>query len=129
MHIRSALNDFILARQADGLSPKTTEWYQNMLAAGPYNVIDWLETYDTPTLEDVSISALRQYVAWMRVQPNVSTGKQRSIYTINGTLRCLHTFFRWCSDEYQLDNPMRRIDYPKIRRLTPKRSGSRPQSS
>lgn len=113
MQVRDAFAEFLLAQEADARSPKTMKWYREMLASGPYNLFDWLDARGRFELKAVTTSDLRQYIVWMRAQPNARTGQPRSVYTTNGVLRCLHSFFRWCSEEYQLSNPMYRVDYPK----------------
>ncbi len=114
MLIREALHEFLLAYQADGRSRKTTKWYKTMLSEGPYNPIDWLINHEFREVESVTTGALRQYIVWMREQPNVHNGKPRSEYTINGLIRCIHRFFTWCSNEYNLPNVVKgRIKYPK----------------
>lgn len=120
MHIRDAYTEFILAQQADGRSRKTVQWYKDMLANGPYSPLEWLSVHSSGELETISTSVLRQYIAWVREQPNAKTGKPRSVYTVNAVLRCLHKFFSWCALEYDIKDPIKgRIRYPKNPQPTP----------
>jgi site-specific recombinase XerD len=113
MHIRDAFAEFLVACQADGFSPATVKWYRERLSKGPYNVIDWLSARGRWEIEAISTSMLRDYIAWLRDQKNVRTGKPHSVYTTNGVIRCLHRFFRFCSEEFHIANAMERIKYPK----------------
>ena len=120
MLIRDAFREFILACQADNFSLKTIKWYKDMLTHSQLNLMDWLTNRNRTELEAITTSNLREYVVWLREQKSVRTGKALSEYTINAILRCLHRFFRWCSEEFQIPNPMKRIKYPKNPEPTPK---------
>lgn len=53
--IQSALAEFILACQADGLSKKTIDWYTSLLGA-------FERAYPTQSLSDITTHELRLYL-------------------------------------------------------------------
>ena len=120
MRLNSALEDFILALQADGIASKTYDWYRWLLAESPHCLITWLVRRDISELNEVSTGALRQYIVWLREQANSRTGDAQSEDTIAAYLRALHRWFSWSAAEYGGGNPMARIAYPKSRQQQPK---------
>lgn len=98
MKLETAVDEFLLANEADGLRATTIGWYRSLLKR-------LAETINLE-LEDVTTNHIRQYIA--------DLGKARySEDTINGHKRALHRFFRWCSTEYAIRNAMENIRYPK----------------
>jgi len=118
-----ALDDFLLALQADGLSPNTVRWYKEKLR----RVIAAIGE-DKP-VEEVSIRDLRAFVADLRARksrysdhrfrPEVSGGLSPSC--IHGYVKAIRRFFRWLVAEGVItENPAARLKLPKLPKQTPK---------
>lgn len=108
--LESAVQEFLLACQADGLKPGTVRWYRSMLNHLTDTVRD--------DLESVTVNKLRQYIADLRQRPSRYAGSRAqrpaapgglSAESIAGHIRTLHRFFAWCSREYSIANPMTKI--------------------
>lgn len=105
MNIESALEDFLLACQADGLRLATITWYRSLLGA-------FAREYPGKALQDIGTSDLRRYLVALR--------SKYSEDSVNGHTRALHRFWTWCSAEFQIANPMRSIRYPRKPEPKPK---------
>ncbi|MCL4880487.1 MAG: tyrosine-type recombinase/integrase [Anaerolineae bacterium] len=118
MKLRDALDDFSLANRANGLKPATIRWYDSLLKS-------LLDAFPDTDLESLATKMLRQYIVDLQnrgeryisapQRPTQAGGLSEA--SIAGHIRALHAFFAWAADEYQLDNPMKRI---KRQKYTPK---------
>jgi site-specific recombinase XerD len=119
-----AKQQFLLACQADGLSAATTKWYHERLKG--------LDTRlgDLP-IDNVTVGAIRNYIVDLRARTNRwENATQRpavagglSNDTVQGHIRAMRRFFKWCTAEYGLSekaNPMLGIRAPKRNRPAPK---------
>jgi integrase/recombinase XerD len=119
--IQSAIDDFLVAALADGLSPATIKHYKSKLGRVSQFIGD-------RELASITTNDLRQYIIGMREQteryidasnkPTQDGGY--SLETVNTHIRVLHRFFKWCGEEYDKPNPMSRIRYPQPAKQTPK---------
>ena len=100
MTIDQAIDEFILACQADGLRPATVRWYRSLLQK-------LAEYCHVRSLTSIRTSDMRQYIVSVREK------KQYSADTIHALVRVTHRFWKWCAAEYQIPNPMGNIRYPK----------------
>ena len=110
MILIQAVNEFVLACEADGLTPKSISWYQAMLkhliAAFGERELTTITTQELRLL----ISQLRSQDTKYRDAPQHKEQAGRlSDATIASIVRAFHRFFAWCADEYDIENPMRRI--------------------
>lgn len=124
MDIQSALQDFIVAVKADGLSPATVKWYSSILGT-------FAQANAGFDLQEITTREIREYLAALRAQTTHFNGSQRqvkpgglSVDTIAAHSRALHKFWHWCSDEYNFPNPMAKIRYlpkpkPKPKAVSP----------
>lgn len=119
----AALHSFELSCAADGVTPKTLAWYVWILNESPHALLPWLRGRGVGAVERVSTDLLREYIVWLRAQPNTRTGAEQSGETIAGYIRSLHRFFGWCAIEYDLPDPMARIAFPKTTEQRPKAVG------
>ncbi|MBI5650403.1 MAG: tyrosine-type recombinase/integrase [Chloroflexi bacterium] len=95
------IDTFIVTRRANGLAPRTVEWYAWTLGQFSKYV-----NGNTPTRE-----LCRTFIANMQE-------RGLSAYTIRNTVRVLKVFFRWCVAEGLIEtNPTDSLKIPK----TPKR--------
>lgn len=97
--LSEAIEEFLIANEADGLAGTTLDWYRAMLK----QITAFLPDHN---LDDVTTDDLRKFII-----------KMRSTYaadTAHGHIRVQHRFWRWCGLEYGLTNPMRNIKYPKL---------------
>lgn len=97
--VAQAIEDFLIASEADGLADTTLAWYRAMLKQLTAFLPD-------NNLEDVTTDDLRRFIIKMRANYSPDTA--------HGHIRVQHRFWRWCGLEYGLTNPMRNIKYPKL---------------
>lgn len=124
MIIEQAVQEFLLAREAEGLSPETIKTYASILR----QIADRLrgKHVDVITTNDI-----RTYLAELRAQgTRYKASPQRpevpgplSIETLRSRIRQLKVFFNWCEVEYELasvSNPMHKIKLPRSPQHAPK---------
>lgn len=97
--LSDAVDEFLLARRADGLADSTLSWYSSMLR-------QFSDRAGAVGLDAVNTSALRRYIVALRE----SDYAPDSVYA---HIKALHAFWRWAADEYGITNPMRHVAYPK----------------
>lgn len=95
-----AVEDFLLAIEADGLKPKTIIWYRYILEN------NFAVKHGAKPLGEVDVRLVRAYIR------DEVRKRFDSEDTIHGHIRALHRFFKWCTAEYQITNPMHNILYP-----------------
>lgn len=118
MNVRTAVSAFLVAMAADGLAPKTIAWYR-------WSLDVLANEHGQRLLTEMDTATMRAYILSLRERQSRGNGRLRAESpdrltddTINAHMRCLHKFWTWTADEYDLVNPMRRIRYP--RKPTPK---------
>lgn len=103
MKLSKAFTEFLIAKRADGLSAQTVQWYESIIS-------QFVETMPTATLEGVTRSQLRAYIASLAergeryqnaIQKPVQIGGL-SASTIEAHKRALSVFWAWCQEEYDL---------------------------
>jgi len=99
MDVHSAVEAFLLACSADGRKEKTLAWYRSLLGR-------YVASAGNRAVQRVVANDVRRYIVELRHQ-NYSPD------TVHGHIRALHRFWKWCSREYKIDNPMENIDFPK----------------
>lgn len=99
MNINTALENFLQAGEANGLKAKTRTWYHDILK-------DFKWIFGAMPIDSIMPDTMRQYV--IQVRRNA-----RSEVTAIDKINALFAFWRWCSDEYQVVNPMARIKRPR----------------
>lgn len=105
MRISSAVAEFILHAEAEGLSASTLTWYRSILGRFADQIsID---------LRDVTAHEIREYLVRLR-------RSEYSESTVSAHTRALHRFWSWAATEYRIENPMRTISYPKMIQPTPR---------
>jgi site-specific recombinase XerD len=102
----SAYHEFILACMADGLSNSTVNWYRSLIGA-------FVETLNARLISDISTNELRQYITQLRRMGYADN-------SVSAHIRSLKKFWKWCSTEYGIANPMRTIRYPEKFQAKPK---------
>lgn len=120
MNVLSALNDFILSCQADGLRPATIRWYESILTAfAGHHGHQELTTITTTILREY-IVALRERVPYADAPQKPSGTGKMSDSSVAGHITALHAFWGWCSREYDIKNPMQNIKRPRRQQQQPK---------
>src|SRR5579872_5154895 len=107
--VEDAIQMFILASDANGLSKVTVKWYAAMLKP-------MAAKFSGLALDAVPVADMRLYVVTLR-------NNARSVETVRGYMRALRRFWSWAESEYDLDpklNPMRKIAMPKKPQQLPK---------
>lgn len=106
MTIEQAFEDFILACRADGLAAATVRWYRFMLASV-------VESFQGRELASVTLRDLRQWIVALQERPSPRNSSETvSPETVKSYKRALHRFWKWCSVEYEISNPMIGIKHP-----------------
>ena len=101
---RELLVSFLSAKQIEGCSEKTIDYYRNTISRMLRSV--------NLKIESVTTDDLRKYLADYKNQSNVSKS------TIDNIRRVLSSFFSWLEDEgYISKNPVRRIHRIKTKRV------------
>ena len=101
---RELLVSFLSAKQIEGCSEKTIDYYRNM-------IFKMLESVNLK-IESITTDDLRKYLADYKNQSNASKS------TIDNIRRVLSSFFSWLEDEgYISKNPVRRIHRIKTKRV------------
>lgn len=119
MRIEEAVDDFLLACRAEGLSQRTVKWYGSILRM-------FVAAFPGQELADFTTRMIRGYLADLRARDSrYVAAKQKPVQpgglsesTIKGHIVALHRFWAWSQREYQLAfNPM-----SNIRRIARKQS-------
>ena len=97
MHVTDAINEFIMACNADGLRATTLIWYTSLLKR-------FAKEHGVRLLVNITPSELRMYIVGIK--------SQYSENTTYAHIKALHRFWRWCANEYGIPNPMHNIRYP-----------------
>lgn len=98
------LVSFLSAKQIEGCSEKTIDYYRNM-------IFKMLESVNLK-IESITTDDLRKYLADYKNQSNASKS------TIDNIRRVLSSFFSWLEDEGHISkNPVRRIHRIKTKRV------------
>ena len=101
---RELLVSFLSAKQIEGCSEKTIDYYRNTISR-------MLESVNLK-IESITTDDLRKYLADYKNQSNASKS------TIDNIRRVLSSFFSWLEDEgYISKNPVRRIHRIKTKRV------------
>lgn len=122
--IENAIDEFLLACRADGLSAATTKWYGSMLR-------QLVKRYPGKAVEQISTNMMREYMVDLRSRDyRYSSGSARpqlqgglSAESIRAHIRALRRFFAWSYAEYEISagaNPMSKIRMPPRQRHEPK---------
>jgi len=120
--ITAAIDDYLLALEAEAHSLATVDWYRWHL----HQALD--ATMAGLQVDQVEVVAIRRYLVDLRNAPVHRRGGQQvngslSPETIRGRIRALKGFFNWCQREYEFPierNPMRKIKMPVRVRPEPK---------
>lgn len=108
---------FLVARRADGLSPRTVEWYRWTLG----KFADYVDgrPVDVMLVREFVADLIARPVRWVNM-PQVKSGPL-SAYTIRGYVRVLKSFFRWCcDDELIVVDPSVSLKIPKLPKRVPR---------
>ena len=101
---RELLVSFLSAKQIEGCSEKTIDYYRN-------TIFRMLRSVNLK-IESITTDDLRKYLADYKNQSNASKS------TIDNIRRVLYSFFSWLEDEgYISKNPVRRIHTIKTKRV------------
>jgi len=90
---------FLLDRQARGLSPYTIRWYKQQLAHLARFV------GETP-MNRVSPEHLRRFL--------VDFAQSHNPGGVHGAYRATRALFRWCAEEYGIEDPTRKVSAPRV---------------
>lgn len=97
--VESAVQEFLLACEADGLKESTIRWYRSILG-------QFSKRHGHLASKEMTAHEMRQYLSALRK-------REYSPDTVDDVTRALHRFWKWTAQEYNLLNPMRNIRYPE----------------
>ena len=119
--VKAAIDEYLLACQADGLSAATLKWYRSILGM-------FENSFEDRALGEITPSDLRQYIVQLRSRedryinapqkPTQNGGLSEQ--SIAGYVTALHAFWGWVCTEYGIENPMRNIRRIKRQQPGPK---------
>jgi integrase/recombinase XerD len=123
--IKLAVDAFLIACEADGLSRASIKWYRSCLRA--------FEVYHPGfTVQEITASNIREYIVALRnreaykdAKQRPATGKSLSVASINSHVTALHAFWSWTAKEFSIANPMQNVRRPKPQQPEPKAVDSR----
>jgi integrase/recombinase XerD len=118
MMVYAAVDEFLLACRADGLSKATVKWYTSLLRAFSAAYPVELNSVTTRQLREY-ITDLRDREPYTGAPQRPSNGGKMADSSVSGHIRALHTFWAFCAREYEIPNPMRHIKRPKIEKKLP----------
>lgn len=105
--IESAVAEFLLNCEAEGLADSTIRWYRSITSR-------FAQHHQAMALADIGSHEIRLYLKNMR-------NGQYADESVDDHNRALHRFWNWTAQEYVILNPMRNIKRPKaIKVRTPK---------
>lgn len=110
--ISKAITGFLQFKAAEGLSARTTDSYQRILA-------QWLERQKDVEVSSLTSQQLRDYLNYMRADyvPKRITGnndQKLSSKSIRNIYVGPSAFFHWAAEEFQILNPMKSVPAPKF---------------
>jgi integrase/recombinase XerD len=109
--LQKAILGFLQAKEAEALSPRTIQGYQQHLDG-------WLEHMGDQAIAQVTTQDLRAYLAYLRTEykPKRFNGKAHPISqkTLRNVYITLASFFTWLETELALPNPIKAIPAPKF---------------
>lgn len=116
MLLSAAVLEFLVALQADGLSPATVKWYRSILRS-------LVQQHPHDELTSLSAVTLRAYIVKLRDRLTYTDAPQKprqnrkmALASVDSHVTALHSFWAWCAREYDIPNPMANI------RRAPRRS-------
>lgn len=99
MTLSQAVQEFLVAGRADGLQESTIKWYKYLLKT-------FTTFFNNRELDGLETNEIRRFI--IHVRSNYAE------HTAHDYIRVQHRFWRWCSLEYGLKNPMRNIAFPQM---------------
>jgi site-specific recombinase XerD len=120
LSLKRATNGYLLAKQAEGLSPNTINWYRHFLDA----FAKWLpRVTKDDAISGLNADYLREFLRYLK-EPHAlnenhrfkrSEVKSSSPKTVSGAFATLSGFFNWCCAEKLLSaSPMTNMKRPKV---------------
>lgn len=107
LDLSTVTESYLLACRANGLSPRTTHWYEQKLRG----FIDYLAGRQLPLQADaLTLDALRGFIAHLQTQGI-------SAFTVRGYVQVIKGLYTWLTEEgYLDDNPIARVKMPRTPR-------------
>jgi len=109
--VSTAVDGFLHAKAAEGLSPRTLHNYDRYLRT-------WIEWAGDPPIGSVTAQGIRSYLAWLRTEykPHRFGGNTEPLSgkTIRNVYMFLSSFFGWASVEFKIEDPTDRVQPPRF---------------
>lgn len=121
MTVEELLQEFTLAKRAEGVADATLGWYISLMSAFGR----WLAIQSDASLDPAT---MKRYLVYLRdrhktPKPNGEAYRPYSVHSIVSIHRCLRSFFRWCQDEELIDqSPMVGVRVKKPDPAEPRRA-------
>lgn len=111
--ISKAINGFVNYKLAEGLSQRTVDSYERILA-------HWLEYQGDVPVGDITSKDVTDYLTWMRTEyvPRRLSGdtKPLSPKTLRNFYITLSSFFTWAKVEFKIKSPMTEVPSPRFQK-------------
>ena len=110
-----AKEQFLIACQADGLSPATTRWYHERLKPLGARLGDCpIESVKVADIRNHIVDLRSRVVRWEGASQRPALAGGLSNDTIQGHIRAMRRFFRWCIAEYGLPEKSNQFSANKV---------------
>ena len=112
--LSTLIQHFHIHNQSEGKSPRTVEWYDQVLG----RFLRWLEGEDRPTnLGQLDEMVVREYLIYLQARPGTK-GKTLSSHSMYNRVNALRSFFSWLHRrEYTPEHVLRHLKQPKTAEL------------
>lgn len=108
MTVQEALEEFILAARADGLSKPTVRWYRAILTT-------MASAWQDRQVGEVGPSDVRRWIVALE-------DRGLSEESVKSHKRAILRFWKWCAAEFNITNPTAGIKHPGISRGDPNKA-------
>lgn len=110
MKLQTAIADYLLSCEADGLSSASLKWYRSLLLV-------FLAAFQDHETDTITPPMIRQYIVSLQNRTVRYAGAAQkpqqagglSAASVAAHVRALHAFWGWCAREYGIQNPMANI--------------------
>lgn len=104
--LSQAIDSFLLARTADGYSPKTLDQYEWALSRLVKRIGD-------KPVEELVVDDLRRFLVWLREEYKPERKKKLSDVSIFHAWKAIRAFYKWASPELEIPNVSLKISEPR----------------
>ncbi len=112
LSVSKALEGFLHAKAAEGLSPQTLRNYEHRLR-------QWIDHIGEVDVVTIAAHDVRRFLAWLRTdyKPRRYNGDRGPLSpkTLRNIYVTLSSFFTWTATEFDFESPMKSVPAPKFK--------------